>query len=73
MITKYTDKFRAILKDLWISRAATPHPLRGGVPALGPLGTLAIARRAGRGMYHLDSEEVTDHTPNPSPTWEGNV
>ena len=61
--------------------AATPHPLRGGVPEgrggvwtrLSCSGKRLLSSPSGRlhNQEYPFSEKVTDPTPNPSPTREG--
>ena len=61
--------------------AATPHPLRGGVPEgrggvwtrLSCSGKRLLSSSSGRlhNQEHPFSEKVSDPTPNPSPTREG--
>ena len=59
----YKNIRRDIRKESRRFRLYTPHPCRGGVAALGPLGTLATARRPGRGQKL--------ETPPPAPPLEG--
>ena len=51
----YKNIRRDIRKESRRFRLYTPHPCRGGVAALGPLGTLATVRRPGRGQKLLNS------------------